>query len=168
MERSMTHRLRLRNGKRCISRHDFLERTNQGFIVTLAKDHLQILDHPLSGIRHEHAVFHRATNLRMGCWFDLFRFLKQLFEQFFPWSQPSVDNTDVLVGHHSGQHDHVPSEVRHLDLFSHIKDEHLASLTKYTRLENQLNRFRNCHEKSRDLRMSYGDGTARPNLLGKE
>src|SRR5262245_30165659 len=141
IKKSMTRWLRLRNRKWRVGRHDFLECTDQGFIITLAENCLQIADYSVSGIQQEHAVFHRATDLRMGCWFNLFRLLKQFFEQFFTRTQASIDYADILLGHHPGEHDHVPSQVRHFNLLSHIKDEHLTSPTEYARLENQLNRF---------------------------
>ena len=72
------------------------------------------------------------------------------------------------IGSPCGQLDQIMHQINNADRVPHVQHVNRTTLTKHARLNYELNRFRDGHKESLHFLMSYGDGSARSNLLLKE
>src|SRR5438105_14409419 len=92
---------------------------------------------------------------------------EHLLVQFFTGSHARELDLDVGADREAGQPDQIGGDVDNPNRLAHVEEKHLTAATEGPSLEDQLDRFRNCHEIALHLRMGDGHWTARADLPQK-
>src|SRR5690349_2746408 len=92
-------------------------------------------------------------------------FTDKFFLKLLSLTQPNKTNRNIFSGDKSRQPDQISSEVKNLDLFTHVQNIDSTLLADGGGLEHQLNRLRNQHKISLNLGVGHGNRPSRLDLL---